>query len=326
MQSQPPYNPNAYDPLQASAPIREPEEKEGKRLLLQNDDVESEMDDGEPCWRHIFTRFGMWAFLGAIYWLALTLWGWHFHYSSSDVALYYYTISSCAVALACIMAVFVGITRGIELGDERAVKWIVWYCMVSMVNIWVHTYCSRQENVYLPYSVAFIVCDFVSLFYISFTFYGFHKAANRAFRARNFVFEWFDLASQIAVAVIYSHYSKASVSRTDRYTDLFWVFILIQLFFWVLPIIFGAGNSKVSCLRQLFVLDVITDIPLLLINIISGAFLLQFWILIDLVFKILFMCRYFYVFLKYFKHSDLKEYPTHVFCFCPYFKCCEEYM
>ena len=280
---------------------------------------DSEMGEyDEPCYRYIFTLPGAWAFFGLCYWIVITLWG--FEYAQNDQNLIYYTVSALSAAAISIAILFAGITRGVEAGTERARKWVFPYVTVCCVNIFVHTGFAQSKDIYLPYSIAFIVCDFLSMLYVSGVFYGFSIETNKWFRKQSFALEWFDLLSQIAVAIIYANLSQASSVETKRYENAFWSFILIQLAVWVLPIIFGAGLRKHRCLRHIFILDAVTDFPLLIINIASGAFELQFWILIDLVVKILFMIRGVYYFFSYHKHLDIDE-VTDICVIC---SCCDD--
>ena len=270
-------------------------------------DKDAPIGDGEPCCdcEHICTFLGIWVLFGAVYWTVITAVA--FFFSNEDFALFAYTVSAMVVAFICLGIVFAGLARGIEAGKPRARKWVFWYSCVCCVNIFVHTGFAQSNNttgsgVYLPYSIAFIACDFLSLLYISFVFYGFQLRNNKWFRMQNFLLEWFDLVSQIVVAILYADLSESH--KSSVYEKAFWSFILIQLTAWVIPIIFGAGTRIHRCLRHMFLLDVITDFPLLIINLASGAFALQFWILVDLFVKIAFMVRGIYFFLRYFKDLD----------------------
>jgi len=279
---------------------------------------DAEMGAGQkPLYRHICTLLGAWAFFGLCYWILITLWGFHYHHY--DQHLFVYTVCALGVAALAIMVVFAGISRGMEAGSARSRKWVTPYVVVCSVNLFVHTGFAQNQQEYLPYSVAFIACDFASMLYISFVFYGFGYADNRWFRVKNFVFEWFDLLSQVAVAIIYADFSNLSVDRTAHWELLFWIFILVQLTMWVIPIVFGAGLRSTRCLRHIFLLDIITDFPLLIINIASGAFEVQYWILIDLIVKIIFMIRGAYYAMTYFDELKLHR-PWDLFII---FECCD---
>mmetsp|Transcript_65740 Transcript_65740/g.80456 ORF Transcript_65740/g.80456 Transcript_65740/m.80456 type:complete len:327 (+) Transcript_65740:847-1827(+) len=163
------------------------------------------------------------------------------------------------------------------------------FALVTIIDIVVHTGVSLYNDDFLIYSQCFIACHIVSLCFITGLFYKFHRKDERIFRLINFIAEWFDILSQIAVILIYNRLSNYEYKDTTL--KVYWSIMLIQLFGWCLPIFIGTANSKRYIAIHVCILDILTDLPWIIITIISSAYVMHFWIFIDLFIKVLIMGR-----------------------------------
>jgi len=163
------------------------------------------------------------------------------------------------------------------------------FVFVTVVDICVDYGVSIYDNEFAIYSKYFIGCHFINLMFITGMFYGFDRVNERIFRGINFALEWFDILSQIAVILIYNRLSNYEYKDTTL--KVYWSIMLIQLFGWCLPIFIGSANSKRYIAIHVCILDILTDLPWIIITIISSAYVMHFWIFIDLFIKVIILIR-----------------------------------
>lgn len=234
---------------------------------------------------------------GFVYWLIITTiafilqfndassW-WLFKYCVFSM-LFAFTLQCCILTLAVVRSdendKFL---RGVNV--DAAAKSS--YALLLCIDLFVHIGAMFLGAEYIDYafSWSFVCCHLLSLFLLSMLCFEWQRG-DTVFRFINFVFEWIDILSQIAVTLLYSRFSDSD--DKDTITKVFWVFTLIQIMFWVPPLAMGTAKSTKSLAKHIILLDVFTDIPLIITTMVSGAYAVQFWIFCDLIVKICLMLR-----------------------------------
>ena len=257
----------------------------------------SEFSDFQ-CSRLFKSKLGIWSVFGLIYWLSITLIAYFMNKDTySNISwLFTYSVISCVIALCLQFGVMAMVIAGLNEKNKHfkntdlpfSVISVFPYTLMIIIDIFVHVGVSFAEEKYIEYSIALIICHLCSLFFITFIYFEWHRG-HTFFRFINFAFEWIDILSQIAVALIYS--KKSDAANKHIITNVFWSFILIQLLFWTLPILLGSAQKMKKIAWHIVVLDIVTDIPLVITTLLTGAYKVQFWILIDLFIKVLLMAR-----------------------------------
>ncbi len=160
------------------------------------------------------------------------------------------------------------------------------FAFVIIVDNWIHIFVIFALKDYVIYSILFVICHWISLFWINWLYFE-GDLVNLIF---NFGGEWVDIFSQAATTIVYNIYSTSDDKQTVLI--MYWVFILIQLSFWTLPLMaLRTSRNNIVMAKHILYLDIFTDIPLVMITLISGAWKVQLYILIDLFVKLALMAR-----------------------------------
>ena len=71
----------------------------------------------------------------------------------------------------------------------------------------------------------------------------------------------------------------------------YFVVLVLNLFFWFFPVMFGFSDTEKSIHLHMVILDSFTDLPLVIIIIMSEAYTVHWFIFIDIAFKLVMLLR-----------------------------------
>eukprot|EP01083_Nonionella_stella_P002276 6555_1 len=258
-----------------------------------------EQEPSKLHWNKLCSKLGILAIFGFMYWTIITFFAFLIQFDDKSKSwLFKYCVVSMTFAFCCHASIISMVVAGYDEKNTyfRSVNLpittlaIFPYALFTTFDLIVHMGSTFLGKTLINnnFSVAFIVCDSISLFCISFVYFAWHQGDTK-FRIMNFCFEWVDICSQIAVTLLYSRYSESD--NKVMITKIFWVLTLVQLFFWIVPLTLGSSQKINNLVKHIIVLDIITDIPLIITTLMTEAYTVQFWILVDLFFKMMLMLR-----------------------------------
>lgn len=283
------------------APGTNPHIRQNIQQHLLGNPGKAEQEGRDVRWSNLKSPLGLLVLFGFAYWLIITCIGFAFQFSSNAhevVAtwLFKYSVLSMMIAFTvqcCIVTLLLirrhkedKYLRGINLDVTCKFLYSLLLCADLFVHIGVMFLGHTVEQI--AFSWCFVGCHLLSLFVLSFQSMNWHKG-DRWFCAINFAFEWIDILSQIAVIILYHHFADSEDKGTI--TKVFWVFTLVQILFWIPPLALGSAKSPAHLAKQVVLLDVVTDVPLVITSLVTGAYTVQFWIFCDLIVKVLLMLR-----------------------------------
>ena len=229
----------------------------------------SESAERRTNWSNLKTPFGLIVIFGFLYWLVITCVAfvlqfkdaiaatWLFKYCVFSM-LFAFTLQCCIITLVLVRSnendKYIKLcNRSINL--DALCKFL--YSLLLCIDLFVHIGIMflGADIINISFSWMFVCCHLWSLFVISFLSMKWHKG-DRWFRAMNFIFEWIDIFSQIAVTVLYHRFSESEDKGTI--TKVFWIFTLIQILFWIPPLAIGSAKSAQLLAKQVVLLDIVT--------------------------------------------------------------------
>lgn len=250
-------------------------------------------------WSKLQSAHGILAIFGTLYWLVLTIIAFSIQFKDVTQSwLFKWAVISLILAFCCqfslIAMVITGyddkITRFRNHNYRVTMLTTFPYSVLICIDLFIHVGATFIGEQYISngFSIAFIVCHGINLFVLSIICFEW-KAGDKTFRYLNFIFEWIDIFFQILVILLYSAY--ADTDNRLSVVKAYWAFTFIQLLFWIPSICLGISRDVNKLLKLVFYLDIFTDVPIVIITLASGAYTVQVWIFIDLIFKVLLMIR-----------------------------------
>lgn len=144
------------------------------------------------------------------------------------------------------------------------------------------------------------------IFWTSLFFYNKFRIANPQIATQAFFGEWIDVASTSAVIfLLHSSFDSSSGECLDQsICVVYFIVVLIQLIGWTTPMMcmatWGTRKGATGVSKHLLLLDIFTDVPVILAVLIEDAYRLHVMIYIDILWKSFLLIRIVAYYLVYF--------------------------
>eukprot|EP01083_Nonionella_stella_P119275 356444_1 len=162
-------------------------------------------------------------------------------------------------------------------------------CLLMSVDWISHALAALQLNMVNVSEGLIMLGHSISILWASLFFYNRAIQNGRIIAWLSLLLQWIDIVF-CCISVLVLHSTEGECWNTNLCIGYF-VILVLNLFFWFFPIMFGLSNTEKYIHMHMVILDMCTDLPLVAILILSEAYRIHWWIFIDVAFKMIMLCR-----------------------------------
>merc|ERR1712228_1088842 len=162
-------------------------------------------------------------------------------------------------------------------------------CLCMSIDWTVHALVILQFNEFSAYDVLIMSGHSISILWASLFFYNRAIKNGKRIAWLSLLLQWIDLVF-CSISLLVLHSQEGSCLDQGICIGYF-VVLILNLFCWFFPIIFGFSDTEKHIHIHMLVLDLFTDFPLVVVIILTESYTIHWWIFIDIIFKLIMILR-----------------------------------